>query len=55
MDLKEQRVVLAKEAKAYCVDKEITHDGEPMYWETVNLAHVIRGLIRCMYLECKES
>merc|ERR1712167_541375 len=34
VDLKEQRVVTMKEAKQYCLARNITSDTQPMYWET---------------------
>eukprot|EP00658_Telonema_sp_P-2_P037554 TRINITY_DN26_c0_g1_i1.p1 TRINITY_DN26_c0_g1~~TRINITY_DN26_c0_g1_i1.p1 ORF type:complete len:213 (+),score=73.95 TRINITY_DN26_c0_g1_i1:74-712(+) len=34
IDLKENRVVTMKDAKAYCIGHNIQSDGQPMYWET---------------------
>jgi len=34
VDLKEQRVIQMKEAKQYCIQRNITSDSQPMYWET---------------------
>jgi len=34
VDLKEQRVVTMKEAKQYCIQRNITSESQPMYWET---------------------
>merc|ERR1712023_423925 len=34
VDLKDQRVVTMKEAKQYCIQRNITSDSQPMYWET---------------------
>jgi Ras-related protein Rab-7A len=34
IDLKESRVVTMKEAKAYCIGRNIQSDAQPMYWET---------------------
>merc|ERR1711907_519824 len=34
IDLKEARVVTMKEAKQYCIQRNIVSDSQPMYWET---------------------
>merc|ERR1712188_339770 len=34
IDLKESRVVTMKEAKQYCIQRNIVSDSQPMYWET---------------------
>jgi len=34
IDLKESRVVTMKEAKQYCIQKNIVSESQPMYWET---------------------
>merc|ERR1712031_82439 len=34
VDLKDQRVVTMKEAKQYCIQRNITSESQPMYWET---------------------
>jgi len=34
IDLKESRVVTMKEAKQYCIQRNIVSESQPMYWET---------------------
>jgi len=34
VDLKEQRVVTMEEAEQYCIQRNITSENQPLYWET---------------------